>query len=187
MKKLMIVAAIVCAAAFAQAASVTWGGWGYTGDDPSVDANWFTGGQAYLVWVTDSTSFAVTCDNGKWDITGGSIVSSADIADGSFGGNWDGAEATLSDGQHSFAVIMTTAGAAGSTLPTDGYWGVSTVTALDDPGFAAATGGTWNMDDSFNEGNGINASTTIGAVPEPTSGLLLLLGVAGLSLRRRRA
>ena len=29
--------------------------------------------------------------------------------------------------------------------------------------------------------------TTVGAIPEPTSGLLLLLGVAGLALRRRRA
>ena len=30
-------------------------------------------------------------------------------------------------------------------------------------------------------------AANFGAIPEPTSGLLLLLGVAGLALKRRRA
>ena len=186
----MIAAAIVCAAVVSQAAQVTWEGWGYSGDDPSVDANWYTGGQAYLILVSDTSSFAVTCDNGAWGITGGSIVSSADIDGGSVSGTWDGAEATLTDGSvNYFALLMTTTGSAATTvdgLPSDGYWGISPVTAQEDP-FIAAAGGKWSMDADFNEGNGVNVSTAVQSVPEPTSGLLLLLGMAGLALKRRRA
>ena len=40
---------------------------------------------------------------------------------------------------------------------------------------------------ALNAGFGTQASNSWQAVPEPTSGLLLLLGVAGLALRRRRA
>lgn len=36
-------------------------------------------------------------------------------------------------------------------------------------------------------GSQASATWTAAAVPEPTSGLLMLLGVAGLALRRRRA
>ena len=52
------------------------------------------------------------------------------------------------------------------------YVGVLMDYAADFSDFASIESGSW---------------TTYSSVPEPTSGLLLLLGVAGLALRRRRA
>ena len=40
---------------------------------------------------------------------------------------------------------------------------------------------------TFDVSGGFKGAGVYSAVPEPTSGLLLLLGVAGLALRRRRA
>ena len=181
----MVAAAIVCAAAMSHAAAVTWYGCGYANGDPNVDANWFTGGQAYLVLVTDAANFNVTCDNGAWNITGGEIVSSGGMEIGEVNGTWNGAEGKLSSGTaYNMAVIVTTAGTS-SGLPTEGYWGVSNVYAMEDP-FDASTGGAWSIDPDFNGGNGVDVNTAVGAVPEPASGLLLLLGVAGLALKRRR-
>jgi len=50
---------------------------------------------------------------------------------------------------------------------------------------ATSDGVTWLADDSTTRSAGTAGAWT--AVPEPTSGLLLLLGVAGLALRRKRA
>ena len=51
---------------------------------------------------------------------------------------------------------------------------------------SAASGGSLTFDPDVTEGGRAGAWTTAAPIPEPTSGLLLLLGVAGLALRRRR-
>ena len=73
-------------------------------------------------------------------------------------------------------------------ITTDGYEAKSDVVAF-------TTLGTGDTTLNFAEGDGFNTSYTFStstagawqAVPEPTSGLLMLLGMAGLALKRKRA
>ena len=181
MKKLMIAAAIVCVAAMSQAAQLNWSSVAVDGE-----GNEFTGGQAYLIMVTDTESFAVA-DN--LSITGGSIVDSATISESMASGGWS--TESLTGGQtYNFAVLLTTAGVAGTAVPTTGFYGVDLNGANATPFYQttwdASTGGSLspNWDDPA-EGYYTYMSTAV--APEPTSGLLLLLGVAGLALKRRRA
>ena len=57
--------------------------------------------------------------------------------------------------------------------------------ASDDPGVLPGVTPVYYA--QFMDNNPIATWSTMGAVPEPTSGLLILLGMAGLALRRRRA
>ena len=105
------------------------------------------------------------------------------------GGTWNDTKSELVGGDtYNFAVILTTAG-SGLDVPTTGFYGVDNNGANEGDFYSvtwnAGTGGSFSPNwDSF---AGVDASTAVTAVPEPTSGLLLLLGVAGLALRRRRA
>ena len=173
MKKLMIAAAIVCAAAVSQAASMSW------------------------KVLTDATGETVYICS-----TGSGFASLADIIAAEYGtaGNTG---------------TTTTSGRAPATWT--GAEGVATGISLDDVGmqtfyavvvdssgkgyYAIAGSGEVYTTSSSPEVGLVDMAATIAGgnytpwaggpgpepVPEPTSAMLLLLGVAGLALRRKQA
>ena len=178
----MIAAAIVCAAAMSQAAALAWGTYGWAGDANPDLGDWITGGKAYLVMVTDAATFAVADD---LSVTGGSIVDSMAFADGTANGTWNDTSDLVAGQTYQFAMILTTAGSDKVddkiVIPTSGMYGLDdNDSALYEVTWNASTGG-----DITPVHDGVFMDTAV--APEPTSGLLLLLGVAGLALRRRRA
>ena len=177
MKKLIIAVAAVAMAVAANAAALSWQTWAYI-NDGSADSDWINGGQAYLVMVTDAASFAVADD---LTVTGGSIVDSAAFADGTANGFWN-TDALEAGSVYKFAIIATTDG-AGNTVPTSGTYGIDDNSgALYSVTWDSAIGGGFEPDASY-----AGASMATAVAPEPTSGLLLLLGMAGLALKRKRA
>ena len=185
MKKLMIAAAIVCAAAFVQAANCNWGAVGvYAGEYGGT--SWELGDSAGSYWLLalgDKGMDGIAVDTDyKLVNNGATILATGSYADAGVSGALTGLSAADNGTKLALILVDTSYdkwGAAQGTIA-----GIS-----DEPPL--------NADPvKFTDGKGIDpdwGSTTLQinsnlqAVPEPTSGLLLLLGVAGLALRRRRA
>ena len=217
MKKLMIAAAIVCAAAMAQAAGFSWksanndGGVLYDGTE---DSTWYaanpngtdpvsTGTTLYLFAVANSggtsstagalaakalfnamtadgwTGLANYTGSASWKYTTAlgtdSKITTAGIEGDAYKGTFDfffAAEGKNADGEDVFYIS--------NVLKNKAYGGTG-ATGVQYTDLAQTSIATFDTAEGW-QGAGVYQT-----VPEPTSGLLLLLGVAGLALRRRRA
>ena len=192
MKKMMIMATIAMAAIIANAATVTWNMTNVYGPDGST----LNSGKAYMFAYT-AGSDSVTASTIAAAIAGAYSSGTLDsyLNDNSVY-SWTPASAgTYSDTTKNVDPEADMGLTAGSSYTF--YSVVFDSNTIDDESMFFVTkelankkvpASSANLLLSF--GTQATASTAEGAwqaVPEPTSGLLLLLGVAGLALRRKRA
>ena len=189
MKKLMIAAAMVCAAAMVQAGAVQWSaisivssGTAYVGGTTTYSAYLFEGSDITVATkmleegkFSDFTTAAKDMNTAKATTASTPKMNFAASTFGSYsqGDSFTGYMIILDAAEAKDAKNYLLATWAG----TGADQGKSVITKTQ--------GASGNM--SFTYGNQGSNTAWTSIAPEPTSGLLLLIGMAGLALRRRRA
>ena len=178
MKKLIVAAALALVGITAQASALNWG---ISTTSGTLDTTKFASGTAYFLAVNDIARPTLADDAaaGEWYSANIAAVKSSALFKG-----------TVADG-----AFFSAAEANDLTRTRQNYWVlIDNNEAVDADHFFAVTtinkGVTFNANSSVAVTASWNASqfsTYAAAVPEPTSGLLMLLGIAGLALRRKRA
>ena len=176
----MIAAAIVCAAAFANAATANWGVGYIEDEDGNLLGSSSTGYTATLNIYEDAamTILVTSSSSSAWD-------------DGYAEGVSADALVNSTDTDYYGQIVIT----HGSDTMKSDEFRFTTNSMLDETYIYVMTNdeaeGIVKPDGSAFDGNNgafeTNGGGSWGSVPEPTSGLLMLIGAAGLALRRKRA
>ena len=184
MKKLLIVAALALSASFVQAASVDWSGYGVATSEGVATET--TGWTVTLMDSSKTSISALTEAFGSSDyskisdaITLGKVATTT--IDTTLGKSF-GTISTIDDDAvgHKFYVLFTDTALADNSK---GNYVVTAEAAVDTTvlgdsklkfGDVSTQTASWNV-----------YATGTAAIPEPTSAMLLMLGMAGLALRRR--
>ncbi len=186
MKKLMMAIAVSAFAVCANAASIVWNSG--TVLDPNGDvANKSV--TAYL-WVIDAETYATyssiadgaAMSTKVYDAYGSSTATAYASGTTNKKGviNLTDDSKSYSEGNTAYAAILYTYGTGDDMKYMGNVGAVTFESALD-----AESG--YMSENIFGSATAAATAWSTAAVPEPTSGLLMLLGMAGLALRRRRA
>jgi len=177
MKKLIIAAAIVCAAAISQAAAISWSASAVLDPVATSAAGKNVAGAGWLGYCVLSSDLATITEDlakGKTSSLSSAVDSSAASSKGAYtktGGN-------VAAGNKDFYLVVlnsTTVADATSFYVSDKVSAtvdasLDTTVAFGSQAANTKVAGNWTA-----------------MAPEPTSGLLLLIGMGALALRRRRA
>lgn len=157
MKKLLILATIIVAGIAANAASFKWSAANIYGSDATTKFTGTASLYAYAATADASTATVVSTAS----VTSGVIAATTFSSDSLAGGSYFNFYFVIEDGDKTF-------------------------TSAEKANVLASATQTQNV--AFgNMASQTQASGAWQSVPEPTSGLLLLLGMAGLALKRKRA
>ena len=175
MRKLIVGIALIACALSAQATKVTWG----LSAGNALDATKITTGTMYLVYASDSTKI----DWGAFE--GQSSFDTTSITAAGFDKTID----TFAYSSTSISKTSTITPATSGISGTQSFYVICINDAKDYVAYSptAQTAAISTSTMTLGKTQLASAFSYTQAAPEPTSGLLLLLGVAGLALRRKRA